>query len=246
DSGLTLNSGSTLTFDLSATDPSNPAVNDSINVVGNLNVNNNRITINFDGTPLGGQYTLFTYSGSLSGSFNPTIVGTHFTASLDTSTPGFVYLNLSGPGTDLVWNSLSDNTWDSITTNWLNLSSSAPSVFYAGDTVLLDDRNVTTLITLASGVTVAPSAITDTATNNNFTISGAGRIAGSTGIVKSGPANLEIDTANTFTGGVDVQAGTLRIGNGAALGTSAGGTTVETGGTLDLNGQNVVNETITI
>jgi len=83
--GLTLNSGSTLNFDLSATDPSNPAVNDSISVAGSLNLNNNIITVNFDGTP-GGTYTLFTYSGSKSGSFNPTSAGTHFTATLDTST----------------------------------------------------------------------------------------------------------------------------------------------------------------
>jgi len=245
--GLTLSSGSTLTFDLSATDPGNPALNDAINVVGDLNVNNNQITVNFDGPPPNGQYTLFTYSGSLSGSFNPTIIGTHLTATLDTSTPGFVYLSISGSGVDLGWASLFDNTWDSITTNWVNLSSSAPSVFYAGDTVLLEDRNaITSTLTLASGVTVAPSAITDNATNNSFTINGAGLIAGSTGLVKSGPSTLEIDTANTFTGPVDVQAGTLRIGNGAALGTSASGTTVEPGGTLDINGQNVVNESITI
>jgi fibronectin-binding autotransporter adhesin len=125
-SGLTLSSGSTLNFDLSATDSGNPAVNDSINVVGNLNLNNNRITVNFNGAPAG-IYTLFTYSGGLSGSFNPTVAGTHFTATLDTSTPNFVFLTVSGSGADLSWASVSDSAWDAIATNWFNLGSSQPS-----------------------------------------------------------------------------------------------------------------------
>jgi len=244
--GLTLNSGSTLNFDLSATDPSNPAVNDSISVAGSLNLNNNTITVNFDGTP-GGTYTLFTYSGSKSGSFNPTIGGTHFTATLDTSTTNFVYLNVSGSGANLKWASVSDSAWDTIATNWFNLGSSQPSVFYSGDSVLLDDTaGVVTGITIASGVNVSPSAITDNATNNSFTISGAGHITGNASIVKSGLASLDINTVNTFSGTVDVQAGTLRTGSGAALGTTAGGTTVHDGATLDLNGQNLGGEGITI
>ncbi|TAL07113.1 MAG: hypothetical protein EPO07_00790, partial [Verrucomicrobia bacterium] len=244
--GLTLSSGSTLNFDLSATDPSNPAVNDSINVGGNLTLNNNQITVNFNGAP-GGTYTLFTYSGGKSGNFNATIAGTHFAATLDTSTTNFVYLNVSGSGADLRWNSTSDTAWDTIATNWFNLGSSQPSPFFSGDSVLLDDTaGVVTGITIASGVNVSPSVITDNATNNNFTISGAGHISGSASIVKSGLATLDINTANTFSGTVDVQRGTLRTGNGAALGTTANGTTVEDGATLDLNGQNLGGEAITI
>jgi fibronectin-binding autotransporter adhesin len=248
--GLTLSSGSTLNFDLSAANPGNPAVNDSINVVGNLNVNYNTITVNFDGTPQNGAaYLLFTYTGTLSGSFNPVIAGTHFATALDTvSSPGSVYLDInSGSGYDLDWASPSDTTWDSFATNWLNLASGLPSTFSAGDTILLDDSNaVITSITLASGVSVAPSSITDTATNNSFTISGAGHISGSTGIVLAGPSTLAINTANTFSGLVDVQAGTLQTGNGAALGSTSAGTTVEPGATLDLNGQNLGGEVITI
>ena len=246
DGGLTLNSGSTLHFDLSAATPS---ISDSINVVGDLHLNNNSITVNINGTPQNGaSYLLFTYSGSLSGSFNPAIAGTHFTTALDTSNPGYVYLNItSSSGSDLDWASVSDPTWDSITTNWLNLNSSLPSQFFAGDTVLLDDSNgVVTALTIASGVSVVPSVITDNATNNYFTISGAGHISGSASIVKSGPSTLAINTANTFSGTVDVQAGTLQTGNGAALGTTAGGTTVEAGATLDINGQNLGGEVITI
>ncbi len=190
--GLILNSGSTLNFDLNV---ANPSISDLINVVGNLNVNNNTITVNFNGPPSGGTYTLFTYTGSLSGSFNPTIVGTHFTTIVDTSTPGFVYLQVvGGSGSDLNWASTSDPTWDQGTVNWLNLSSSLPSTFNNGDTVLFDDTpGVVTGITIPSGVNVAP-----------------GHITGSSGIVMSGLSTLEIDTANSFSGAVDVQAGTLK------------------------------------
>lgn len=243
--GLTLNSGSTLTFRLNAA--GNPTLSDSVVVGGNLNVNNNTITVNFDGPPSGGTYPLFTYTGNLSGSFNPTVIGTHYAVAVDTSTPGVVNLDVNGgSGSSLSWASTSDSTWDQSTTNWLDLNSGLPSTFNTGDTVLLDDSNgVVTTITIPSGVNVAPTSITDTATNNNFVINGAGSISGSTGIVLSGPSTLEIDTANTFSGAVDVQAGTLRVGNGQALGT-ASGTTVENGATLDVNGQNISSEAITV
>jgi len=237
--GLTLNSGSTLSFALSA---ANPPTSDSVSVTGNLHVNNNTITVSFDGTPQGGaQYLLFTYTGSLSGSFNPTVLGTHFTTALDTSsTPGSVYLDItSSSGSSLDWASTSDPTWDTITANWLNLNTLLPSTFDAGDSVLFDDTpGVMTAITIPSGVNVAPASITDTATNNSFTISGAGSITGSGGIVLSGLSTLAIATANSFSGPVDIQAGTLQTQNGGALG-NASSVTVENGATLDVDGQNL-------
>jgi fibronectin-binding autotransporter adhesin len=246
---LTLNAGSTLNFDLSAANPGGLA-NDSVSVTGNLHLNNNTITVNFDGTPQGSaSYVLFTYTGTLSGSFNPVVVGTHFTTTVDTtSTPGTVYLDItSGTGFNLDWASASDPTWDLITTNWLNLGSGLPSTFAAGDTVLLDDSNgVVTTINIPAGVNVSPAMITDSATNNSFTIGGSGHITGSGGIVLSGPSTLAINTANSFSGAVDIQAGVLQTGNATALGSSAAGTTVENGATLDLNGQNLGGEAITI
>jgi len=246
--GLTLSAGSTLNFDLSATDASLPA-NDSVAVTGNLIANNNAINVNFAGTPQGNTYTLFTYTGTLSGSFNPVVTGTHFTTVLDTtSSPGSVLLTVTGgSGFALDWSSTSDTAWDTITPNWLNLANSTASTFSAGDSVLFDDTpGVQTAIAIGAGVNVAPSLITNNSTNNNFTISGAGHISGNASIVKSGPSTLEIDTANTFSGTVDVQAGTLKLGNGAALGNVANTTTVEAGATLDLNGQNIGARPITV
>ena len=50
------------------------------------------------------------------------------------------------------------------------------------------------------------------------------------GLSKSGAGTLVLSGANTFTGGVTLQAGTLSLGNNAALGT---GTFTITGGTID-------------
>jgi len=91
-----------------------------------------------------------------------------------------------------------------------------------------------------------PSVITNDSANNFFTISGAGKISGTAGIVKTNSGTLGIGTANNFSGTVDVQAGVLRTDNDSALGTLAGGTTIENGATLDLNGHNLGGEPITV
>ncbi len=54
--GLTVASGGKLAFDLSATDPS-PAANDGVAVTGNLTLNNNQVTVNFNGAPSPGRLT---------------------------------------------------------------------------------------------------------------------------------------------------------------------------------------------
>jgi len=247
--GLTLASGATLAFNLSATDPSNPAVNDSVEVIGNLSLNNNVIAINIAGTPQNGaSYLLFTYTGTLSGSFNPTVAGTHYAASIDTTTPGAVYLNITGSaGADLKWNSTSDAAWDSATANWQNLNTLAASLFFAGDSALLDDTfAVVPGITIDSGLTMTPSVVTNDSDMNAFSISGSGRIGGSASIVKSGSSTLVIGTPNNFTGPVDVYEGTVQTDNDSALGTTLSGTVVHDGATLNLNGRNLGGETITV
>ncbi len=239
--GLTLAVGSSLAFDLSPTDPS-PAGSDTIAVTGDLVVHNNQITVNFSGTPEPGlQYPVITYTGSLSGSFNPVIAGTHFAAIVDTtSSAGTVYVTITGSsGANLDWSSTSDTTWNSVTTNWLNLDTDLPSVFFTGDNVALDDTpDVTTTLTIAAGVSVSPAVISNNSAAHAFTISGAGQIRGSTSIYKTNTSTLTIATANTFTGPVEIAEGVLATANGSALG-SASSTLVDSGGTLDVDGQNL-------
>jgi autotransporter-associated beta strand protein len=63
------------------------------------------------------------------------------------------------------------------------------------------------------GNTLTLGAATDTAFD--------GSIGGTGGLVKNGAGTLELGAANTFTGGVTLNAGGLSVGNDAALGTGA-------------------------
>lgn len=78
------------------------------------------------------------------------------------------------------------------------------------------------------------SAITFNTSGNDITMSGV--LSGGGGLNKSGAGLLLLSGVNTYTGDTAVSAGTLRVGNTAALGT--GGFAV-TGGLLDLTGKGV-------
>lgn len=241
---LTMASGATATFDLNPATTVGSGVNDLLQVNGSLTLNNNTITINMPlGTLAAGTYRLVNYTGTLSGSFNPTValsVGgvSRYTLTLDTSTTGQINLIVSGSAAKLVWDGTGDNTWDNGTTpNWLNTGTSVLDNFYQGDSVLLDDTaGVQTTLNLANAV--APSAFTNnsTAGGNNFSISGPGKITGTVSPVKMGSSTLTLATSNDFSGTVSVLAGILQIGNNGALGTTNGATIISSGATLDLGG----------
>ncbi|MBN2506720.1 MAG: immunoglobulin domain-containing protein [Verrucomicrobia bacterium] len=72
-------------------------------------------------------------------------------------------------------------------------------------------------------------------------------ISGAGSVEKQGAGLMILSAANSaMDGPVTVAAGTLRTGNAAALGTVAAGTVVADGATLDVNGQSLGNEPITV
>ncbi len=68
------------------------------------------------------------------------------------------------------------------------------------------------------------------------------------GIRKTGPDMLHLAAANTFSGPVIVEEGTLRLSHAAALGTTAAGTTVNAGGALmiDAAGHAITGESLSL
>ena len=136
----------------------------------------------------------------------------------------------------------------------------------SGDTGWFDNNvaafgtNLRTNCTVALANSVAPAGILfNTAGNGTYTIAGSGNInltnnltitananavigtvlSGSGGFVKLGNGTLTLTKANTFDGATTILEGTLKLGDPAALGGTASGTTMSPGGTLDVNGQDL-------
>jgi autotransporter-associated beta strand protein len=74
---------------------------------------------------------------------------------------------------------------------------------------------------------------------NNLTFASAIGSSSSAAVVKSGTGTLTLNAANTFSGGITVGAGTVKLGNVSGLG--SGAATVSPGATLDLAGFGATN-----
>jgi fibronectin-binding autotransporter adhesin len=106
--------------------------------------------------------------------------------------------------------------------------------------ILDNNGNAADVLTLA----VSTGSPTITVNNDMATISAA--LAGTQGLTKSGAGTLLLGSNDTFTGLITVSAGALALGNAGALGTTANTVTVASGATLDLGGQTIGSNALTI
>ena len=104
----------------------------------------------------------------------------------------------------------------------------------------------------AGGLTLSGGITTDTGKDLTFdganatTVSTA-KITGGGALTKNGAGTLNLNVANDYTGATTINAGTVKLGDAAGLGSTAAGTTVTaTGAALDLNGQAVGAEAVTL
>lgn len=100
----------------------------------------------------------------------------------------------------------------------------------------------------STGGQVTLGSATLTLGGNNASTTFAGVISGAGGtLIKTGTGTLILSGANDYTGLTTVSSGYLTVGNNAALGGIAGGTSVASGGTLVLaDGIKVTGETVGI
>ena len=97
----------------------------------------------------------------------------------------------------------------------------------------------------SGGITTSNQGLIINAGSGSGTLSGVLAL-GSGGLTKQGAGTTLLSRANTYTGATTVSAGTLAISNATGLGTTASGTTVASGATLDLRGVTVAAEAITL
>jgi fibronectin-binding autotransporter adhesin len=158
---------------------------------------------------------------------NGTAVGTGGTGTWDLSTP--------------YWNSASDGVtgpmvaWNNASINSAYFGGTAGTVTL-GTPITANSLTFNTNGYTLSGSTLTLAGTTPTVTVNTGTATISSVIAGTAGLTKNGPSSLNLTGANTFSGGITVNAGTLVIGSDAALGNSANGITLANGTALWGNG----------
>ncbi len=213
--------------------PFQPAISDvSINAGTVLTADGTNIVINLSGSGfLAGQFPLVKYSGSIGGKgFAAFKLGT-----LPSGVPSASQLvnntanhsiDLSIPSVNrLTWNGTNSN-WDINTTfNWKD-SLFNPSTYQEygtttiyGDEVTFDDTLSDPSQTHINLTTeLHPSTVNMSAFGTTYVLDGSGKLSGGSFLNVSGGATLTINAANDYTGGSLLSAGTVLLGNDAALG----------------------------
>jgi fibronectin-binding autotransporter adhesin len=216
--------------------PFQPAISDvTINAGTALTASGTNIVINISGSGFtSGQFPLIKYSGSIGGKgFAAFKLGTlpsgvPATSQLVNNTANkSIDLNIPLVN-DLTWNGANPN-WDINTTvNWKD-SLSSPSVYKEygttniyGDEVTFDDSLSNPLQTnINLTTTLRPATVNLSASSTVYVFGGSGKLSGGTFLNVHGGAALTVNTANDYTGGSLLSAGTVLLGNNAALGAGA-------------------------
>ena len=167
----------------------------------------------------------------------------------------------SGASLDMNGFSLTSSATESLTINGIGVSSfgaltnsSSTAATFVGAITLASASE----IEAASGNISLTGAINNagfllTVDGSNAVNIGTAVMSGAGGLTKNGTGTLTVNGLHTFTGAVTINNGIYKLGSAGTasasgpLGTNAGGTTVASGASLDLNGQTVLTtEAVTI
>jgi autotransporter-associated beta strand protein/T5SS/PEP-CTERM-associated repeat protein len=249
---FTLGGLNTLGFDLG--EFGNPTLA-PLNVSGVL-TSGGDVTIDLaSGRPQLGQFPLIQYGSRV------TTAGTYTLGSLPAGVTAELVDNTAGNTIDILvtalasrqWSGLAggllDGTWDVGTTaNWV-IPPDTATTFANGDEAIFNDLAFGSTDVTISG-SVIPNGVIINNEFLNYSFSGSGGIAGPGGLVKRGTGTATIASANTFTGGVQIEGGRLTVptlGDGGAAG-PLGATTADpanivlAGGTLAFSGSTATSD----
>ena len=225
-SGLNVNSGQEVVDAFGASDKL--VVTGALNLNGNLN-----ITVNPNAVP--GTYNILQY-GSLTGGGNFTLPitnsgGITYSLNLNTTTK-ILQLTVAGALQTLTWSNAGGtgdgSSWDiQSNQNWLN--GSTHSTYIDGSNVIFNDSN-NGHYNVSVLQQVSPNSIVVNNSAGDYTITGA-PISGVASITKSGTSALTLGSANSFSGGIVINAGTLNL---TASGSGGTGPFTLNGGAVNL------------
>jgi len=241
--GLTFNGAATLNIADSGT-----AGTPGISVTGALITTpaSGQVTIN--ATVAGGAWSPTTYNllgyGSFSGALSDFTQGTvsgltsrqSALLGLDTVNK-FITLTIAGDNPR--WSGLDNGNWvvgsTGASSNWKLLTSGTPTDYIQGDAVFFNDSAEGTTAVNISAADVSPTSVTFNNSTLSYTLGSTGGfgIAGTAALTKTGTGTVTISNANTYSGGTNINGGTLALSGSGTLGS---GTVTLGGGTLDLSG----------
>lgn len=162
--------------------------------------------------------------------------------------PG-IGINLTISTTEQVkWSGNVSDNWDidpdgnggAGTPNWLTTAGNVATRYIQGpdgtDVVIFND-SATGSGTVNLTTTLSPLGLTINNTTKAYTFTGSGKLSGTSALEKSGTGTLTLanTTANDYSGGTLVNAGTLKLGDGVTPGAGVIAGSIANEGTLVLN-----------
>lgn len=203
----------------------NPAATAATSVAGNLVLAGTQ-TVHFTTAPVAIN-SLLTFTGTLTGAVSQFELpggiasyraGTAF--QVVSGTPNSIQFNLASESRS--WTQALAGDWNTTALNW---DTKTTETFVNGDRLTFGDFNSTAetvTVTIPSGVTVAPTSLTFSNSDKNYVFAGSGIIAGTAQILKTGTGTVTIANtgANSFSGDIRIENGTLHLAPSAALNTT--------------------------